>query len=277
MQSDCKFVTLHIMQSFRIIRPSKILSPYIHHYWILKDDSPIIVTERVIPIGSVQLVFHRNQRLRIQKENAMQPQSFVGGQAMTYYDVASTGDLNMIVVVLQPYAAQFLLHRPAHLFNGLKVSINDTSDMELMELSKKIINHYDDNVCIGMIEEFLVKRLQNIPLYEQKRWKAVQQEINVSPQADIASLSDIACLSERQFRRTFNENFGITPKQFLRTVRMQRALHMMEHQPDITFTQLAYDCAFTDQSHMIKEFKLFSGYSPKEYLKVCAPVSEYFF
>ena len=117
------------MQSFRIIRPSSTLSPYIHHYWILKDDSPIIVTERVTPIGSVQLVFHRNQRLRIQKENSMQPQSFVGGQTITYYDVASTGDLNMIVVVVQPYAAQFLLHQPAHLFNELKVSIDDTSDM----------------------------------------------------------------------------------------------------------------------------------------------------
>ncbi len=265
------------MQSFRIIRPSNILSPYIHHYWILKDDSPIIVTERVTPIGSVQLVFHRNQRLRIQKENSMQPQSFVGGQTITYYDVASTGDLNMIVVVVQPYAAQFLLHQPAHLFSELKVSIDDTSDMELMELSKQIINHCDDNVCIAMIEEFLIKRLQSIPLYELKRWKAVQQEINVSPQTNIASLSDIACLSERQFRRTFNENFGITPKQFLRTVRMQRALHIMEHQPDIAFAQLAYECAFTDQSHMIKEFRQFSGYSPKEYLQICAPVSEYFF
>lgn len=277
MPSDSKFVTLQIMESFRIIQASKILSPYIHHYWILKDNSPIIFTKRVIPIGSVQLVFHHNEQLRNQRGNTMQPQSFVGGQAMTYYDVASTGDLNMIAVVLQPYAAQFLLHQPASLFCGQKVSIDDTSDIELMELSKKIFNHYDYNICIGMIEDFLVKRLQNIPLYEQKRWKAVQHEINVSPQADIASLSDIACLSERQFRRTFNDNFGITPKQFLRTIRMQRALHIIEYQPDIPFAQLAYECAFTDQSHMIKEFKLFSGYSPKEYLKVCTPVSEYFF
>lgn len=264
------------MQSFRIIQPSKMLSPYIHHYWILEENSPIIVNKRVIPIGSVQMVFHRNEQLSIQRGNTMHPQSFVGGQAMTYYDVSSTGNLNMIGVVLQPYAAQFLLHQPAHLFLGQKVSIDDTSDIELMELSK-IINHYDYNICIQMIEDFLAKRLQNIPLYEQKRWKAVQHEINISPLADIASLSDFACLSERQFRRTFNDNFGITPKQFLRTVRIQRALHIMEHQPNITFAQLAYECAFTDQSHMIKEFKLFSGYSPKEYLKIYTPVSEYFF
>ena len=30
------------------------------------------------------------------------------------------------------------------------------------------------------------------------------------------------------------------------------------------------------QSHTIKEFKLFSGYTPAEYLSVCAPYSDYF-
>ncbi|MEO3190464.1 AraC family transcriptional regulator, partial [Parabacteroides distasonis] len=29
-------------------------------------------------------------------------------------------------------------------------------------------------------------------------------------------------------------------------------------------------------SHMIKEFKLFSGYTPTEYLSLCAPYSDYF-
>ena len=28
---------------------------------------------------------------------------------------------------------------------------------------------------------------------------------------------------------------------------------------------------------MIKEFKFFSGYTPAEYLAVCAPYSDYFF
>ena len=33
---------------------------------------------------------------------------------------------------------------------------------------------------------------------------------------------------------------------------------------------------FADQSHMIKEFRQFTGYTPAQYLAACAPVSDYF-
>ena len=57
---------------------------------------------------------------------------------------------------------------------------------------------------------------------------------------------------------------------------MQRALYTLQQDPTLLFAQVAYECGFSDQSHMIKEFKLFSGYTPAEYLSVCAPVSDYF-
>ena len=44
----------------------------------------------------------------------------------------------------------------------------------------------------------------------------------------------------------------------------------------MSFSQLAYECGFYDQSHLINEFKVFSGYTPKEYLAACAPHSDYF-
>ncbi len=50
----------------------------------------------------------------------------------------------------------------------------------------------------------------------------------------------------------------------------------MQHNQGIGFAQLSYECGYTDQSHMIKEFKLFSGYTPKEYIARYSPVSEYF-
>jgi len=53
-------------------------------------------------------------------------------------------------------------------------------------------------------------------------------------------------------------------------------LYTLQCQPGISFAQLACECGFFDQSHMIKEFKLFSGYTPAEYLAVCAPYSDYF-
>ena len=86
----------------------------------------------------------------------------------------------------------------------------------------------------------------------------------------------IACLSEKQFSRVFSDNIGLSPKEFSRIIRIQRALSILQNLPRINFAQLAYDCGYTDQSHMIKEFKQFSGYTPKEFLSLYNPFSDYF-
>ena len=67
-----------------------------------------------------------------------------------------------------------------------------------------------------------------------------------------------------------------TYKDFMRIVRLQRTLSIMQHNQGIGFARLSYECGYTDQSHMIKEFKLFSGYTPKEYIAQYSPVSDYF-
>ena len=51
------------MQSFQIIKPCTALAPYIRHYWILQDDAVFPVAERVLPVGCMQMVFHKGRQL----------------------------------------------------------------------------------------------------------------------------------------------------------------------------------------------------------------------
>ena len=55
------------MQSFQLIKPCFALAPYIRHYWILQDDSIAPVSERTLPIGCMQLVFHKGKQGHLQK------------------------------------------------------------------------------------------------------------------------------------------------------------------------------------------------------------------
>ena len=89
-------------------------------------------------------------------------------------------------------------------------------------------------------------------------------------------MANTACLSTKQFSRIFTEYVGASPKEFQRIVRVQRVLYLLQENPQYNFAQLAYSCGFSDQSHMIREFKLFTGYTPLEYLLICSPVSDYF-
>ena len=149
-------------------------------------------------------------------------------------------------------------------------------DTELSDLSRRIVDTPDNDQCIRLIEDFFFHRLVSCSEYNLKRLSTVLSEINLHPQVSTLELSDVACLSSKQFGRIFADYIGTTPKEFLRIVRMQRALYTLQQDPTLPFAQVAYECGFSDQSHMIKEFKLFSGYTPAEYLSVCAPVSDYF-
>lgn len=264
------------MSSFSIIQPARLLAPYVRHYWILQDEACEAVSERTLPTGCLQWVFHRGERLLSLKEDRLQPSSFICGQSREFTDVLSTGAIDMIAVVFQPHAARAVLKTPLHLFHGQNVSTEDLEDDALQVLSRRIADAPHSLACIQWIEQFLISRLAGVVEYNLPRVHAVLHQINSLPDVPLSRLADTACVSPKQLSRIFMEYVGSSPKEFMRIVRLQRALFLMQRNPGIPFVQLAYACGFSDQSHMIRDFRQFSGYTPGEYLQVCAPYSDYF-
>lgn len=264
------------METFRFIQPTPILAPFVKHYWILDIDGVIPVSERVVPTGFIQMVFHRGDRMNSLADDKLQPQSFICGQSTGFTDLASTGKVNMIVVVFHPFGAKAFFPRPMNEFYGIDVSIGDLSDKALNELEDRVYNEADNNKAISLIESGLISRLRKFDSHNQKRMTEVIKAINFRHQPSIASLSETACLSYKQFKRIFTEYIGTNPKEFTRIVRFQRALYILQNTPDINITELAFDCGYYDQPHLIKEFKAFSGYTPPKFMSVCTPYSDYF-
>ncbi len=264
------------METYRVIKPSALLASFIKNYWILKIDNSEPVTERTIPIGCIHLTFHRGRQLFSLTAKDFQPKTFICGQTTFYADVQSTGYLDMISVTFQPQAAKIFFQIPVNQFYNKNISVEDTDDIELKDLGKRIADTQDDNLCICFIEDFLIRRLCNFSEYNLSRITAAVDKINAQSKIFINELSDLTCLSNKQFGRVFSEYIGINPKEFIRIIRLQRALFMLQKSSNDNYAQLAFDCGFYDQSHLIKEFKEFSGYTPNEYLAICDPYSDYF-
>ena len=156
------------------------------------------------------------------------------------------------------------------------MAIDDVEDAALAELARRVEDTADPRLCIALIEQFLLSRLVTAADYRMKQLSTVVNLIDRCPQLDVPALADTACLSSKQLTRVFADYVGASPKDFLRIVRVQRALSLFQRQPASSFAQVAYACGFADQSHMIKEFRQFTGYTPAQYLAACAPVSDYF-
>lgn len=72
-------------------------------------------------------------------------------------------------------------------------------------------------------------------------------------------------VTARHLRRAFTEHVGIGPKDFARTVRLQRAVRMSATSKD--WGRIAVDAGYYDQSHLIADFRELVGLTPGAFLK----------
>jgi AraC-like DNA-binding protein len=262
------------MEEFNLIQPSPALAPYVKNYWLLKTAGDYAVA-RTVPTGMMSLIFHRGERLLSVHENALHPRAFLSGQERTFADLQYAGQVDMITVAFRPAGVRAFFDLPINRLAGLRLTAGDLEDNELNALEDSLISTEDDGTCIQLIEQFLFRRLMRLAEHNLRRVDAAIRLID-SGEANVTTLADAACLSRKQFDRVFSEYVGAHPKEFSRTIRFQRTLHRLETDPKISWAALAADCGYFDQSHLIREFKTLSGYTPGEYLAVCSPHSDYF-
>jgi len=172
------------------------------------------------------------------------------------------------------------LNIPTSLFYNQEISGYSLENKSLNELAARISDCEDNNICVNHIEKWLLSQIANtLPdvTYNAKRIDAAIRQIIDLPQTSVTCLSSIACLSKKQFERLFNSLVGINPKEYTRIVRFQKALAQMQHQSGkINQAQIACASGYADQSHLIREFKKFCGYTPMSLLKVSKPYSDLF-
>lgn len=75
-------------------------------------------------------------------------------------------------------------------------------------------------------------------------------------------------VTPRHLRRVFKENVGVGPKEFARTLRLQRALQSAATSKD--WARIASHAGYYDQAHLIADFKHLIGLTPGAYSKRAA-------
>lgn len=79
----------------------------------------------------------------------------------------------------------------------------------------------------------------------------------------ISQIAEDSNYSERHISRIFQENMGLSPKAFARIIRFQYALDILLHTPAGLAGDFFYDLGYSDQAHFQREFKEYTGTTPK--------------
>ena len=266
-----------IQENFKFYKPCKELQPYVRYYWVFKSNQPL--NTLTFPIGCPQIIFHKQTPLYIPELKTVQSKFTISGQVNYPSHLCTDGNVEMIVVVFQPYVLKAFLNLPISLLYNQEVSGYDLENKCLKQLAAQIFDCEDTNLCINLIEQWLLLQdvLVSKTAYNIQRITAAIKRLFVMPAISVTELVSSTCLSKKQFERLFNELVGANPKEYARIVRFQKSLKLLQYySEDTNQAQLAYQCGYADQSHFIREFKQFSGYTPLSLLNVCKPYSDLF-
>ena len=119
-----------------------------------------------------------------------------------------------------------------------------------------------------LMEDFLLKRFSSQLVLDDCVAFAVGEMARNPDRLNIARMNEKIGYSQKHFISMFKKRVGLTPKAYLKIMRFQKAVTTIEtaHPDGIDWASLSYDCGFFDQSHFINDFRVFSGFTPEQYL-----------
>ena len=96
-----------------------------------------------------------------------------------------------------------------------------------------------------------------------KLMKFIEQHIS-DENLKIDDMADAVSLSRSVFYAKIKSLVGVSPSDFLRQIRMERAQQLIV-KSKYSFSEIAYACGFSDPKYFSKCFKKETGMTPTEY------------
>jgi len=254
------------------ILPPKELFPFIKHYLFLESKGSGFSKLRLFSDGNMGIVFSFKNNLVSGYKNNEQveplPNSFLYGQISTFKDVCVVNETDLLIVVFQPSGIQQLLGIPAGMLRDNIISTAYLFGKQGQELNEKLMEAFSIRDRLRLLNLFFTK-------LALKRTHPgdliVQASVNsIVKNKGLISLNQLVKLTgytERHIERKFIEAIGIPPKRFGNIIKLHHFLkHLKNQSNNANLTAIAYEAGYADQSHLIKEFKKFTGMTPKTYI-----------
>lgn len=254
------------------VLPSKELAPYIKHYLFLDNNETAIQQLRLFSDGNTGVVFSLNSKLisgfTNHKVKTYLPDSFVYGQLNGFKDLYYDNKITLIIIVFQPNGIHQLLGIPANEFQDSIIDIDDVFGQKGVDLQEKLSEEINNQDKIEFLNHFFSNLMAEKSQSEQLIIKSSLDFIIANKgYFSLKQLVDYTGYTERHLERKFKECIGLNPKKFGNVIRLHHFLKLLKDKSDDTnLTTICYDAGFSDQSHLIKEFRKHTGISPREYL-----------
>ncbi len=251
--------------------PIPSLEPFVRCVWRhrtdIKDNTDCL---RLFPDGCLELIFCCQEPPNYQLPDGMRcalPEVSLIGTFSQPLELHFQGQTDLIGIRFRPTrASRIVSGGMAAMTNRIACcteSLNKIIRRKLMECIAKPTKILD-------IQHVLSDHLRSTD--DTKLSKLADEIVKSKGRIPARSVAENFGVHERRLRRWFTDHVGVTPQTLSRILRFRRAFDLIKamHHPNLA--NVAIQCGYYDQSHMIRDFNKFAGQSPTSLVNQTRPI-----
>lgn len=245
--------------------PTERLRPFVRSIRVIRASATN--TQAVLPEPGFVLGFRFSGPAALLETGAARPLAGAGliGVRTSLRRMKTFGGSGVVVTVFRELGAAQFFDLPMHELFGAVVGLADvTARAEVAEIEERLAEAESDPRRVAIVDEYLCRRLRARspdPLVAAaiSALRSAGGSIRIGPLAKRLGTSQDPL--EKRFRRTV----GASPKQIASIIRFRRVV--AGHARGASLTSLAYEAGYFDQSHLIRDFRSFTGEAPERFLR----------
>ncbi|MGN7821085.1 DUF6597 domain-containing transcriptional factor [Chitinophaga sp. 22536] len=236
-------------------KPCPALASHIHSFWELKGDDNDNQWERIFPDGCAGIVVNLGASCKTDSglTTMEHGKTYVVGAMTTFKDSFMNMDTHLVGVCLKPAVfSSFYKYVSQHELTDHTVEFDSSYSFDIGKVHKDPYAYFN---------RYFLDRRNNVNSLLQ----TVLKDIHVT-KGDIR-ICDIAkrnYTTVRQLERMFKTHIGLTPKEYVKIVRFQSVLSLMDD-PKVSLSDIAFEGGYYDQSHLTNEMKRYTGLTPARF------------
>jgi AraC-like DNA-binding protein len=257
------------------IQPGKQLSPYVALIWAFESRSgvPLADSRLIVPDGRAKIIVpYRNSlcaAVTTELLNAQEHHIFLVGIQTTPTTIASTAtDTGTIGVELTPKGLYHMFKLSMHEIANRMISFEELFGPWGARLQTRIGDADDPQEKITLLQRALTHLLEQ----NEKEYALLDHTLDLLAQTHgmirVQELASHVGYTKRYVDRLFQEHIGVSPKSLASILRFQEVYQGWMQHPSPTIFRNQWPAYYYDQSHFIKEFKRFTGFTPQQYTTI---------
>lgn len=234
----------------------------IRRYRAFEVGNRLPVSFLTFPDGLVTLVVSLEGRLRLDETHET-PRLFrspVCGPRTRALRGETTGPFRGLMVSMTPWSAFCLFGRPMRSLVDRVVELSGSADALAGELVAALSRVGDWPRRLMAVDRLLLDRMRSGPSSAGGVASAWQELVRSAGRMPVSMLAARVGWCERQLETRFREQVGLAPKTLARILRAVHARRLLR--AGRTPKDVAVRCGYYDQSHLSRELKSITGFTP---------------